>query len=259
MPNSDYRTSALEVRVLQVNANHARGSLTIGTIAAIIFAFTLAWYPTINRLRFAFDCKRIGNDRAECILTRDVLFFKTHETVRFTPSTATAYVQSSEPIPEECSNTAILGRFPATLDEARTAADDLNDFFTTPTTQNVHMEYGPGFDAVPVIAWAVVALLLAASLVVRRYHRVILKWDPVERYLTVERRQWPFPAKIDHIPNELLIAARTSGEQMLDTELVFASGKKVSLFGRTAANPKVHEQAVAGITRFLAEQAERAP
>ncbi len=262
--SADYRTSALGVRVLQVNANHARGSLTIGTLAAIVIALTLAWEPTINRLTFAFDCQRVAPDLAECVITRDILVFKDHQTVRFTPSTATAYVQSSEPVPEECprcsrvlvqakENTSFLGRFPATLDEATSAAYDLNDFFTTPTQQRVHIAYGPGYDAAPVIFCGLIALLLAASLVIRRYHRVILKWDPVERYLTVERRQWPLPPKIDHIPNDTLVRALTSGTQMLETELVFASGKKVSLFGRTAANPRVHAKAVAAITRFLDE------
>ena len=276
-----YRTSALAVRVLEISANHARGSLTVGTIAAIILALTFAWYPTINRLKVDLSCVR-GLPReadfsparpgdlsagADCTLTRGVLFFDKTETVHITADTALAYVESSEGVAEECpkcsrvtlrtrEGTFYLGRFPASLDEATAASYELNDFLATPTQKRVHIAYGPGFDALPVVVWGAVACLLAASLVVRRFHKVVLKWDPVERYPTVERRRWPLRRKIEHVPNDKLVGVATSGKELLETHLRFASGRKISLFGRTAANPRVHEAAVARIERFLLEHEE---
>jgi hypothetical protein len=269
---SDYRTSAIPVRVLEVGANHARGSLTVGTLALLIVAVTFAVYPTINRGRFDFACTRIekGGDAIACILTRSIFGFQKRETMNFTASSAVANVESEELVPEECpkcSRVAVrsresavnIGRFPATLAEAVSASYDLDDFFATPTQERVHFAYGPRFETVPVFFWSAIALLLAASLAVRRFHRVILKWNPLEKYLTLERRHWPFRTKVEHVPNDVLIGASISGKELLETELRFESGRRLSLFGRTAGNIRVHERAVARIERFLLEDPEGSP
>jgi hypothetical protein len=267
-PLLHYRASGREARTLTLQASHTRGSLTLGTFACILIALASAWYPTINRGKFQVECRRESAESRmlQCTLARDAFGITVTEQVRINAYWAHATVESerySPPANAYASRVVVrgaggftMGRYPATEAEASAVADELNAYFQYPKrAPAVTVSYGPAptnwWEVGP---WLALAFGLFVSLLVRRQHRVVLRWDPAQKYLIVERRRWPLRTAVQHVAGDLLIGARVEGGDVVETHLRFASGRTVSLFGKTVANRTVHENAVKEIDRFLVEQ-----